>query len=54
MSQNNSRLKQISITVMGAVIQRKTIDYVVLDIFHHQLNSVKSIDLTEFEPNQQS
>ena len=35
--------------MVGAVVQRKMIDY-VFDIFHHQLNSVKSIDLTEFEP----
>ena len=34
---------------MGVAVQRKMIDY-VSDIFHHQLNSVKSIDLTEFEP----
>ena len=34
---------------MGAAVQRKMIDY-VFDIFHHQLNSVKSVDLTEFEP----
>lgn len=35
--------------MVGADVQRKMIDYAI-GIFHHQLNSVKSIDLTEFEP----
>jgi len=33
----------------AVVVQRKMIDY-AYGIFHHQLNSVKPIDLTEFEP----